>query len=325
MNRNSRTLSRLDSWRLDNSRAIISSERTLHNQILHWTLVIAGSISKALAVNLPILDVAAILKQSIHHGTSFSGDSQLHVSRTDKREIKVNVFRGEYVDIYNVVREAAREGFNVGTDEYPSLEILTKHLDNSVVLGLWSNDGEAPEVLSGICTISPCSLARGLPTVIAEMRIFATNELHGKNPAFIGPLVKMAESIVSDIGEHYCSTIIQVAVLCSAWCLQLKKVGYTVTACIPDSVNLAGEGGLTPNFVFYKKQRNISEETKVRVISWICKCICLLEQDLSEQLQLYNAPRLPGCHCLVSKRALVLVNKCNVFSQMKIILIAYFL
>ncbi len=179
------------------------------------------------------------------------------------REIKVNVFRGEYAEIYNIVREAAREGFNVGRDEYPSLEILSKHLDNSLVLGLWRNDGEPSEVLSGICTISPCSLARGLPTVIAEIRIFSTKELHGTNPAFIGPVVKMVENVVSDIGEHYCSSIIQVAVLCSAWCLQLKKVGYIITACIPDSVDLVGEGRLTPNFVFYKKQRNIVEETKV--------------------------------------------------------------
>ncbi len=180
-------------------------------------------------------------------------------------EIKVDIFRGEYAEVYTIVREAARNGFNVGRDEYPSLEILGKYLDNAVVLDLWINDGEQLEleVLSGVCTISPCSLSRGLPTVIAEVRIFASNELHGKNPTFIEPVVKMVENILSDIGEHYCSTIIQVAVLCSAWCLQLKKVGYIITACIPDSVDLSGERGLTPNFVFYKKQREIPGETKV--------------------------------------------------------------
>ncbi len=186
-------------------------------------------------------------------------------------EIKVDIFRGEYAEVYNIVREAARKGFNVGRDEYPSLEILGKHLDNSVVLGLWINDGEQSEILSGVCTISPCSLSRGLPTVIAEIRIFASNGLHGKDPAFIQPVVKMVENILSDI-EHYYSTIIQVAVLCSAWCLQLKKVGYIITACIPDSVDLSGERGLTPNFVFYKKQREIPEETKVipRFLALLC-------------------------------------------------------
>ncbi len=185
----------------------------------------------------------------------------MHAGQTT--EIKVDIFRGEYAEVYNIVREAARNGFNVGTDEYPSLEILGKHLKNSVVLGLWSNDGEPSQVLSGVCTVSPCSLSRGLPTVIAEIRVFASNRLHGKDLSFVGPLMKMVENILSDIGEHYCSTIIQVAVLCSAWCLQLKKVGYIITACIPDSVELAGEGRLTPNFVFYKKQRDIPDKIKV--------------------------------------------------------------
>ncbi len=174
-----------------------------------------------------------------------------------------NIFRGEYAEVYNIVREAARNGFNVGRDEYPSLESLGKHLDNSVVLGLWRNDGEPSEVLSGVCTVRPCSLSRGFPTVIAEIRMFTSSRLHGREASFVGPVMKMVENILSDIGEHYCRTIIQVAVLCSAWCLQLKKVGYIITACIPDSVELAGEGRLTPNFVFYKKQRDISDEIKV--------------------------------------------------------------
>ncbi len=178
--------------------------------------------------------------------------------------VTTDLFSRPHGDGYKIAQEAASNGLNVGVDEYPTLESFARHVNKCKAFGLWtttdashgSDCGPMPDA-KGLYTIGPCSLARGSPTVVAEIRVFLSRDLHGGDGEILQSVIPIAEQMVGDIGEHYHSCVIQVAALCPAWIEQIRKLGYIITACIPRAIDVAGEG-LTSNFIFYKKLKELA-------------------------------------------------------------------
>ncbi len=176
--------------------------------------------------------------------------------------VTTDLFNRSPAEGYRIVQEASRNGINVGLDEYPTLQAFQQHIQKCKTFGLWNTSNQGSDVTEkssdvtvepkGLYTVGPCPLARGSPTVVAEIRVFLSRELYGEDGAILDSVVPFAEEMVSDIGEHYHSCVIQVAALCPAWISRIRKLGYIVTACIPRAVDLVGSG-LTSNFIFYKK------------------------------------------------------------------------
>ncbi len=175
------------------------------------------------------------------------------ISRRGSR-ILTDVYRGPNNKAYEIVQTAASQGLNVGLDEYPNLQSFQEHINKCKMYGIWSeNTGMgAKDDLVGLYTVGPSILARGSPTVLAEIRVFLSRDIHGQEAEILKYVIPIAEELVGDIMVYYTGCIIQVATLCHAWIIQIKKLDYIATACIPLSVDLAGKG-LSSNFIFYKR------------------------------------------------------------------------
>ncbi len=164
-----------------------------------------------------------------------------------------DVYTGPQSIAYGIIQTAASEGLNVGVDEYPTLQSFQDHLHKCKVYGLWTEyaDMGIKENLVGLYTVGPSILARGSPTVLAEIRLFLSRNILGQDAEILKSVIPVAEEMVGDIMLYYTGCVIQVAALCPAWITQIKQLGYVTTACIPLCVDLAGKG-LSSSFVFHK-------------------------------------------------------------------------
>ncbi len=169
------------------------------------------------------------------------------------------------LDAYRIVQAAATKGYNVGTDEYPSMESFETLLSRSESFGIWRSDDTATDLketehLSGICTVASSVLARGSPVVVGEIRVFLSQELHKNLDRALRFIIPEAERVLSDMG--YRSGVVRVAAVCSSWCVEMKRLGYSVTATFPRAVDMA-DHGLVSDFVFYNKLRDGTLNQKV--------------------------------------------------------------
>ncbi len=168
--------------------------------------------------------------------------------------IMTDVYTGPQSIAYGIIQTAASEGLNVGVDEYPTMQSLQDHLNKRKVYGLWTEktDMGIKETLVGLYTVGPSILARGSPTVLAEIRVFLSRDILGQDAEILRSVIPVAEEMVGDIMLYYTGCIIQVPAHCPAWIAQIKQLGYVATACIPLCVDLAGKG-LSSSSVFYKR------------------------------------------------------------------------
>ena len=214
------------------------------------------------------------------------GQHQLRLNRCQRSVFYESPLNASlYDEAYSLVCDAAARGDNVGHDEYPTFEHFRSRLIDgaSFTAGLQLTGNRGP--LAGLISVVPSRYSRSPEPTVCQLVIVASPSLADdensrrdlveigteaarrcpRRPAFgMTTIDRGPEASDEDV---YSACAVNVFVLCVDHLLPYRSVGFTVTACIPNSGRLANRRKPVDNYILYKEFIVDINNSKVSLVS----------------------------------------------------------
>ena len=171
----------------------------------------------------------------------------------------------DVTESFQLVRDAATRGANVGVDEYPDEESFRERLDLAEAFALKDeNDGK----LNGLILVHPFQMSRTIPIYLARMFVFYSAELDRRG-AF-PYILELSQQLTRAIGLSYSACVMLVFRKCEATVLELRRQKFYVVAYVPLGGELA-DVGPCETLVWYKEMAGADPvEVRDAVITDLC-------------------------------------------------------
>ena len=171
----------------------------------------------------------------------------------------------DVTESFQLVRDAATRGANVGVDEYPDEESFRERLDLAEAFAL---KDETDGKLKGLILVHPFLMSRTIPIYLARMFVFYSAELDRRG-AF-PQLLELSQQLTRAIGLSYSAWVMLVFRKCEATVLELRRQKFHVVAYLPLGGELT-DVGPCETLVLYKEMAGAeSVEVGDAVITNVC-------------------------------------------------------